>query len=278
MSVRELWDDEVLRSNLIETAIFVALVIVAQALLLRVVRRARWLEDDERLAWLGRVRLAAGLLLFFGLILVWATELRALALSAVAIAAALVLATKELILCISGGVVRRMSESCQEGDRIELGGARGDVIRLGLFSMTLLEVGPGQQRTGRAIVLPNAMMLSQPVVNESFTQDFVLHVTSVAHVPESGWEEAERSLLAAAVEACGPYLDEARRHMEAKSAEHGLSAPSVEPRVFVQISGKGERTLLVRFPAPAKQRARLEQQMLRAFRMPEVAVADEPAS
>ena len=78
--------------------------------------------------------------MLFGLILVWATELQALAISIVAALAAIVLAAKELILCVTGSLFKTTAKAFAVGDRIEVGNFRGTVIDQTLRSTTLAQV------------------------------------------------------------------------------------------------------------------------------------------
>lgn len=262
------WIDSLLQNygqRLVASVVVVVTVLLVRLLVVRVIRRTRWRSDMDRLAWLARVRWTTFFTLLGGLVMVWATQIEAVAVSAVALAAAIVIATKELILCISGGVVRIAGEAFSIGDRIEVGEVRGDVVDLGLFTTTVLEVGAGQQRTGRSVTLPNSLFLATPVVNETHTDEFVLHSVTVPVAATEDWARAERALLAAAQHACEPHLEGARKHMERKATLHGLSPPSVEPRVLVHLPEPARRDLVLRFPTPVLLRARIEQQILRDY-------------
>lgn len=249
----------------LQTGVVVLLVVLLRHLTLRAVRRVDWARDTDRLAWIVRIRALTLLALVLAVVVVWAAELQTLALSAVAIAAAIVIAGKELIMCLSGGALRRAGDAFRVGDRIEVAGVRGDVIGYGAMTTTVLEVGPGHQRTGRAVILPNSQFLTSAVVNESFTEDYVLHVVAVPLRLDQDWRQAERLLLEAAREVCAPHLEAARSHLGEVSRRHGLSPPSVDPRVVVQLPEPGAVRLLCRFPTLARDRARHEQSLLRAF-------------
>jgi len=181
---------------------------------------------------------------------------------------ALVIATKELILCVTGAVIRTSTHSYSVGDRIEIAGKRGDVIDQNIFTTTLLEIGPGNashQYTGRAIVIPNSLLLNNPLTNESYTEDFVLHVFPIPLGADEDWQKAELILLEAANIECAPFLQDARRSMERLENKHGLDSPTVAPRVTIQIPEPGKVNLLLRIPTPARRIGRLEQAILRRF-------------
>lgn len=227
--------------------------------------RRHWETEEGKLRWTVRLRTTFAAITVFGMVGIWASQLQTLALSAVAFAAALVLATKELIMCISGGVVRVVSEGFTLGDRVEIGSSRGEVIRLGVFTTTILEIGPGHQRTGRALVIPNSQLLTQTVINETFTDAFVLHVVTVPVKRREDWRRAQEALLEAAQETCVPYIDEARRHLNRVADRNGLSLSVIEPRVIVQLPEPDKLNLLLRVAMPARDKGRYEQEILRHY-------------
>lgn len=220
---------------------------------------------ELRRRWLVNSRNGLLLFLLLGLVMIWADELRALALSIVAIAVAFVVATKELILCVIGSALKTGAGAFSLGDRIQVREFRGDVIDQQLLVTTILEVGPGRlthQRTGRKIVIPNALFVSDPVINESFTQNFVYHVFTVPFRREDDWRAAREAFLASARRHCEGYLDQARRHMQRINVKSGLETPSVEPRVSLHVPIAGEVHLIVRLPTRAAERGYIEQAIL----------------
>jgi len=246
------------------SVILIVSVLALRSLLSRFIRRSVAATELRR-KWLVQSRNGLLLLLLLGLILIWGEELRTLALSIVAIAVALVIATKELILCIIGTLLKTVSKSFDLGDRIQVKDFRGDVIDQNLLATTIMEVGPGKithQRTGRTMVIPNAMFVSEPVVNESFTHDYVFHVFTIPFKREEGWREAQLAFLESAKQHCAPYLEEVRRHMNRIGIKRGLEVPSVDPRVTIQVPTAGEIHLIVRVPAKSGERGFIEQAIL----------------
>lgn len=204
----------------------------------------------------------------FFLISLWNDELRNLALSLVAIGVAVVVATKELILCFLGGVYRATSGMFHLGDRIEVNGIRGDVIDRGLFSTRLLEIGPGQrthQYTGRSITVPNSLFLSHNVQNESFTKNYVLHTFVVPLNVKANWSKASKILLEQAHLAYTPYKEEAERYIDYVQKKAHLQTPGLEPRVHIRFCKVNELELNVRVTVPAHEKGKIEQQIVRGF-------------
>lgn len=248
---------------LISTALLLVVVLVARSLTARFIRRTV-VSAELRGRWLVNSRNAFLLLTLLGLVIIWGDELRTLALSIVAIAVAFVVATKELILCLTGSLLKSGSRSFNLGDRIQIKEFRGDVIDQSLLVTTILEVGPGalQQRTGRMIVIPNALFVSEPVINESFTDNYGFHVFSIPFQRGDDWRSAQRACLESANRHCAPYLEQVRTFMTRVSANRGLAVPAVEPRVTLQVPAPDAVHLVVRVPVKVGERSFIEQAIL----------------
>jgi small-conductance mechanosensitive channel len=254
-----------------QTLASVGVVIVALALrwaLRRAVNTQHKASADLRRRWLLQVRNLTFALVALGLVLIWATELKTAAISVVAIVAAMVIATKELILCLTGGFLKISSRMFVLGDHVEINGVRGEVIDQTLLTTKLMESsgGPnGSQYTGRTIILPNAILLAQPVYNESLTKSFGLHVFTVPVKADAGWEAHEAALVKALNDTCADYLEHAKSAVAALAREEGLNTPSVEPRVQVAVPEPGRVDLIARLPYPVDAKSRVIQQVLRAY-------------
>ncbi|AVJ56215.1 hypothetical protein C5610_07750 [Idiomarina sp. OT37-5b] len=255
--------DSLLRLT-ISTIVLVTIVFFARWVLRRYIRR-NINSSDLRRRWLVQLRNGLLLVLLFGLFMIWGNELRTFALSLVAIAVALVIATKELIICISGTLIKSGAHAFHLGDRIQIKDYRGDVIDQNLLTTTILEVGPGknmQQRSGRMVVLPNSLFATEPVINESYSKDYVLHTFTVPFKRTDNWRLAQQELLRVAQEYCRDYMAEVKRHFDRMSYRTGLESPSVEPRVTLQVEDPEDITLVVRIPTRTEGRNWLEQTIL----------------
>lgn len=253
--------------HLISTAVLLITLFVLRMLLANMIRRQENLQQEVRRRWIVTLRNSMVLLALLGVVLIWAQELRTVAVYAFAIAAATVIATKELIQCVTGSMMRTTG-MFHIGDRIEIGDFRGDVIDHNLLTTTIMEVGPDgltHRLTGRAVSLPNSMFLDKPVTNETYTEEYVLHVFKVPMKQEDDWQQGEQDLLCAAREQCASYIEEARTHFDKLSRKEGLTVFNVEPHVTLQIPSAGNVELVVRMAAPARNKGKMEQAILRTL-------------
>jgi len=243
-------------------------VVIARMLIVRSISRNAALTMEAKRRWVVSVRNTMVFVFLVGLVVIWAHELQAFAVSLVALAAAFVLATKELILCWSGAALRVGGKVYSVGDRIQIAGHRGVVLDHDIFTTKLLEIGPGQSShlyTGRVTVFPNSLLFTSALVKENPNQEYGLYTLTVPLSAQDEWKEAERRLLEAGKAECAPFMTEVSRHMKLLEQQNLLEAPSPEPRVTIQLSELGRILLVLRFPAPDRGRSRIEQAILRRY-------------
>ena len=247
-------------ARLVASAIALASLVILRWLVARVVIRA--LEDvDMRRRWLVLLRNLTLLVAFLTIVVIWATELRTFVVSIVALAAAIAVSAKEVIMCLTGALVKASRPSFRLGDRIEVSGVRGDVIDHRLLTTTLLEVGSGHTRTGKVIVLPNSVFLTAQVINETTGTDYLLHSITVKLASGADVEAAEEALLAIGHEITAEFVEGARAEFNERSERHGLGLPSVDPQTAIGLDGD-QATITLRVPVPSRGKGAIEQAIL----------------
>lgn len=108
---------------------------------------------------------------------------------------------------IAAWVLVSLKRPFRPGDRIQFPnlGLVGDVHDTGVMYTMLNQVGGtigSEEAVGRYILVPNAMLFSQVVINYTVTQDspYMLDEVITRITFDSDWEAAERILLSAAVD------------------------------------------------------------------------------
>ncbi len=139
-------------------------------------------------------------LFFFGvsLVFIWLDGVGPILTALTIVAAALTLVSKELLLNFLGSFVILWRELFGIGDRVYVGGSSGDVIDKGILYFTLLEAGQTGltgHSTGRLIKVPNALVLTMPVINATRGAGYVWNEMSLAVSRDSDWEAAKGLLL-----------------------------------------------------------------------------------
>ena len=209
--------------------------------------------------WAANLRNLLLILGLLGLVLIWAPQLRTFALSLTAVAVAVVIATKELILCFSGSVMRASSRAFSVGDWIEIAGTRGEVVDHNLFVTVVHEFEPGSfHPSGRTAVLPNSLFLGQPMRNDSLMREHTCHRFSLTLDPLVD-VFAEREAIEAIVQRHHASLGEAARQAHAAFARRlHADAADAPARVALRTTELGKYRIDVTLFCPTAQAGSLE--------------------
>lgn len=224
-------------------------------------------EDRRRRTVQLRNRLTVGMLLL--LYLLWSTEIRTLTVSMGALAVAFVLATREMILSVVGGVVRTTTRRYTMGDRIAVNGIRGDVLDITLLYTTLMELDNGpysHQYTGNTIVIPNSLLITGTVAVEATAQNHALHNLKLPVYP-AGSEVmiAVGNLKLIAGQVCAPYLSDAEQHLRSLQIRTALDMTSAAPRVTVYADANAQWWLTLRCMVPISDRVGIDQDIIQGY-------------
>ena len=173
--------------KLVISLVLIAAVMIAN----RILRFAltRTLQSNRTKAvrfWIRQVvQLVTAIFLVLALLSLWFDDPVRLATAIGLVTAGLAFALQKVVTAVAGYVVLVRGKSFSVGDRIVMGGVRGDVIELTLTQTYIMEMGqPAQiegradpamwvrsrQYTGRIVSVSNARIFDEPVYN--FTREF----------------------------------------------------------------------------------------------------------
>lgn len=222
-------------------------------------------EADHRRRMLSSLRNTLFFILLIGLVFVWAPSLRTFALSLTAFAVAIILATKELILCISGSLVKSSGASMRVGSWIEVNGIRGEVIDQSLMTTTIQELGKDHGAydfTGRTIAMPNSIFLTSSVINERFYKRYVFHTFYMVVDANIDTAPLVKIMVDAVNMEMKEHLDVAKRYIALIENRSGIDIHEPEPRVKIQMLNDGRVKLALTAFLPTRQAAEIEQKAL----------------
>lgn len=152
-------------SDVFASVSLLVVLLVARLIAGRALRRRDDLTDQVARRWTANFRNLLILVAVIGLVMIWAPQLRTFALSLTAVAVAIVVATKELILCLSGAALRTFTRAFSVGDVIEVGTTKGEVLDLNLLATRLREMESRDGSvvpTGRTVTLPYSLLFASP--------------------------------------------------------------------------------------------------------------------
>lgn len=236
------------------------------------------------------VRIIVALLMTLGVVSIWFEDPTKLATALGLVAAGLSFALQKVITSLAGYVVILRGKTFTVGDRIAMGGVRGDVIALDFIKTTIMEIGQppsytnadastwvrSRQYTGRVVTVTNDKLFSEPVYN--YTRDFpyLWEEMSLPITYAADREKAEQIILAVARQhglLTAALTDAERAEMERLFA---VSADDLEPRVYYRLTDNWLE-LTVRFFAKERGvravKDAMSRDILRAFDQAGIGIA-----
>jgi len=162
------------------------------------------------------------------------------------------------------------------GDRIEIGGLRGDVIDIGVSTFSVLEVAApdlGEQTTGRIVHVPNGKVFVEPLTNITQGFNYVWNEIPITVTFESDWHKAKAILEGVLNEHVVAVTDDASRFIREASRKFLIRSASVAPVVYTRIVADGVE-LTLRHVCEARSRRISTQTICEAVL---VAFAAEPS-
>lgn len=174
--------------------------------------------------------LAAALLI----LAVYSSKLAGLTVAFGVAGAGIAFALQEVIASVAGWVALTFSRWYAPGDRVELGGIRGDVIDIGVLRTTIMELGQwvdGDLYNGRIVRVANSYVFKAPVFNYSGEFPFLWDEIRVPVRYGSDRERARAILQQVVEEVTGDNSRKALEVWESLVAKYRIENASVEPLV-----------------------------------------------
>lgn len=193
-------------SDVLASIALLAILAAIQLILSRALRQRADLTLPIVRRWSANTRNFLMLVALVGLIMIWAPQLRTFALSLTAFAVAVVVAMKELILCLSGSALRTFTRAYSVGDFIELGGTRGEVLDHNLLVTRLAEFERREGSmlaTGREVILPHSLLFGTPLRVEAAVAGQLRHTIQLTFEPQGNLFAAQSEIRDAVLSALG---------------------------------------------------------------------------
>lgn len=222
-------------------------------------------DQDVARGLLSLVSSAVWVLAAVLLLNVWMEQLRNLWLSLAALGAGLVIVNKELVMNVTGHFIRMTSGGFSTGDVIRVGTVTGKVISYNLMHIKLLEMGLAGVYTGQVVLIPNNMMITQPIHKISFAGRYSTETMRIPVASDRDINQHVEALHAAAMRVVANHLDTARAHFRRLEREILTPMPDVIPVVLIEPENEKRVDLVLRITLPAENRASMIQEVLRHY-------------
>ncbi len=177
--------------------------------------------------------------------------------------AGIAFALQEVIASVAGWLAVSVGGFYGPGDRIQLGGIRGDVIDIGILRTTLMECGEwvnGDQYNGRIVRVANSFVFKEPVFNYSADFPFLWDEIMVPIKYGSDYRLAREILQRVAEEVVGEYAAGAEAAWKDVVRKYMIEDASVRPRVTL-VANQNWLEFTLRFVVDFKVRRATKDQL-----------------
>jgi small-conductance mechanosensitive channel len=218
-------------------------------------RALRWAAlkvAHKRAAFWARqtISIVGALVLVAGVFSVWFNDPKQLATVIGLVTAGVAFALQRVITAVAGYVVILRGTTFNVGDRIVMGGVRGDVVSLNFMQTTIMEMGQtvaeqgdkpsmwvhSRQYTGRIVTITNAKVFDEPVYNYSKGMPYFWEEMRLPVPYDTDIERAERILLAAAARQTQDFQALSQADRDALARRYELPDLKAAPRVYYQLT------------------------------------------
>ena len=260
--------DFLLTYKMVFRALIILLIALVRRVVLAKIRGDVAFVSEERRNWMSRTKNGSSALTVLLLFILWQSEISEFALSVTAIAVAIVVASKEIILCFTGSIQRASSRSFRVGDWIEVGKICGEVIEHNVMATVIQEIDlyHGQYHyTGKTATLPNSMFFTYPVKNLNFMKRYVFHNFSIV-VPDFVNLYPLVPLMIEKIDERTHYFHEVAKRYNTVIEKHaGVDLPGSEPHIHITSSSTGEQEVHFMIFCPTEKAVHLEQDIRKDF-------------
>lgn len=236
------------------------------------------------------IHLFSAAALVIGLCSIWFSDPARLATAFGLVTAGLAFALQRVITALAAYIVILRGKTFNIGDRIVMGGVRGDVIELGFIQTTIMEMGEpasvqsadpamwvrSRQYTGRIVTLTNDKIFDTPVYN--YTREFP-YIWEEMLIPvsfETDLKRVEQILLAAAEKETVQLSQLGEGALAELERRFFVQRSELAPRVFVRLTDNWVE-LSVRFVVAEhgvrEVKDRLSREVLNALNQARIGIA-----
>lgn len=148
--------------------------------------------------------------------------------------AGIAFALQEVIASVAGWFAVSFAGFFKTGDRVQLGGIKGDVIDIGVLRTTLMEVGEwvkGDLYSGRVVRIANSFVFKEPVFNYSGDFPFLWDEIVVPIKYGGDRRQAREIFERVTSEVVGEYTQKAKEAWGVMVSKYLVEDAAVEPSV-----------------------------------------------
>lgn len=166
--------------------------------------------------------------------IIYSSKLSGLTVAFGVAGAGIAFALQEVIASFAGWLAIMFGGFYKTGDRVQLGGIKGDVMDIGVLRTTIMETGQwvdGDLYNGRIVLIANSFVFKEPVFNYSGDFPFLWDEIKIPIQYGSNYDKAEELFKNAAIHIAGDLTKNSQELWVAMQNKYRLEEAQTEPMV-----------------------------------------------
>lgn len=187
---------------------------------------------------------------FIAILSIWFDDPRRLTTGLGLVTAGLAFALQKVVTSFAGYLIIMRGNTFSVGERITMGGIRGDVISLGFLQTTIMEMGQppsvqgadpamwvrGRQFTGRIVTVTNDKIFENPVYNYTRDFPFIWEELKIPIKYNADRKFVEEVLIKSVKKHTEATYEESRYNIKFLKERYGVNGDDTIPRVFYRLT------------------------------------------
>lgn len=261
---------EIFSNPLFSKGIEIAIGIVIILLLAAVARRVL-LKPIADAASRRRVRKIISrvtlLLIVFAIAIVYSSSLGGLGVSLGLVGAGVAFALQNVISNAAARLLNVTGSYYKVGDRIELGGVKGDVIGISAMSTTIMEIGDwvkADQYNGRVVRVANGNLFSSPVYNYSSDFPFLWDEITIPVKYGADREQCQELFTRIATRKTSDLVRDAKQSWQRATERYAIEPARLEPLITL-VANDNWLEYTIRYVSDYRQRRVTKSELFNAI-------------
>ncbi|MEQ9413603.1 MAG: mechanosensitive ion channel [Cyclobacteriaceae bacterium] len=231
------WIEQLAIPDWLQTLVWViGIVIIIRFAFIFLIRRIQKSKQDKDNKYKTKkiLEAASDVVIMLALLIAYSKNLGGISVALGVAGAGIAFALQEVIASIAGWLALMFGNFYRTGDRVQLGGIKGDVIDIGVLRTTLMETGQwvdGDLYNGRIVRVANSFVFKEPVFNYSGDFPFLWDEIKVPVQYGSDYELAKSLLEKIANDLVAKNAEEGKRVWNQMVKKYLIEDARLEPMV-----------------------------------------------
>ena len=237
MNAMRYYFDQLLSNPLIERLLYIAIGITIVAFISYYLKRLlnRSIKDNaSKYRARKAMNLMSYLLMVIIVLLVYSDKLGSIGVALGVAGAGVAFALQEVIVSFAGWLNIMITGRVNVGERVMIGGVKGDIIDIGVFSSTIMEMGvwiDGDLYNGRIVSISNSFVFKEDIHHYSAEYPFLWDEVRIPIRHDSDVAVARQIFFNVLNEVCGEYAEQSKAHWSKMTMKFRVEEAKVDPMV-----------------------------------------------